>query len=275
MSEPNQPTNSPNPRPPHDFYTPVIIGTPPPSPVSEAKLAANRRNAALSRGPVTVEGKRRSSLNALRSNTHGQIVCLPAEELAVALKQTGEVRTELAPIGPIENYLATSIAENIWRISRIRAIEGGIFANGFRLNIEEIDAGHPEVNAALASSETWLQQAHKLMLLSTYETRLASLIRKDRADLAALQATRNEACEKAANEAEIFVEHAESKGETYDPGDDFTPAAEHGGFVFSAPAIARRRDRKIRFAAALHYHIRGRFDNSAPDSGPNGSLKAA
>jgi hypothetical protein len=129
----------------HDFSQPVIIGKPP---ISEAKLFANRRNGALGRGPVTSEGKRRSSLNALRSNTHGQIVCLPAEELEVALKQTAEVRAELAPVGPTENFLATSIGENMWRICRIRAIEGGIFANGFRLNIEEIDAGHPEVNAS-------------------------------------------------------------------------------------------------------------------------------
>jgi hypothetical protein len=258
--------------PNHYYYDAAVNGK---RPVSEAKLIANRRNGALSRGPVSAEGKRRSSLNALRSHTHGQIVCLPAEELEVALKQTAAVRAEIAPVGPTEEFLATSIGENMWRISRIRAVEGGIFANGFRLNIDEIDAGHPEVNASLATADTWVQQAHKIMLLSTYESRLTSILRKDRADLAALQAARKEAHEKAMSQAEIFVEHAESKGETYEPGEDFTPAADHGGFVFSAPEIARRRDRKIRYTAASNYHYAAKNRKPDPNSGPKGNLKAA
>jgi hypothetical protein len=214
--------------PNHYYYDAAVNGK---RPVSEAKLAANRRNALLSRGAVSAEGKRRSSLNALRSHTHGQIVCLPAEELEVALKQTAAVRAEIAPVGPTEEFLANSIGENMWRINRIRAVEGGIFASGFRHNIDGIDAGHPEVNASLATADTWLQQAHKIMLLSTYESRLTSILRKDRAELAALQAARKEAHEEAMNQAEIFVEHAESKGETYEPGEDFTPASDHGGFL--------------------------------------------
>jgi hypothetical protein len=113
------------------------------------------------------------------------------------------------------------------------------------------------------------------MLLSTYESRLTSILRKDRADLAALQATRKEACEKATNQAEIFVEHAESKGETYEPGEDFIPAADHGGFVFSAPEIARRRDRKTRYTVACNYHYSDKSRKPEPDSGPKGNLKAA
>jgi hypothetical protein len=244
-------------------------------PISEAKLRANRENGAKSRGPVSEAGKRRSSLNAYRSGLHGQIVCATVEELAVLQKHTSDVRAELDPVGPTESFLSTSVSDNMFRINRIRALEAGIFASGFRANIDSIDAGHPEVDAALVASETWMRQAKEIMLLSVYETRLASILRKDRAELNALQAARKEAREKAMNQAEIFVEHAESKGEVYDPGEDFLPASAHGGFDFSASEIARRRDRERRYRAATRYHFRDRSKDPEPDFGPIIDLQAA
>jgi hypothetical protein len=258
----------------------TITGQPPDDeptrkPISEAKLQANRRNGAKSRGPVTLEGKRRSSLNAYRSGIHGQIVCATAEELAVYQKHTSGVFTEFEPAGPTETFLVASISDNMWRIARIRAIEGCIFANGFRENIDLIDAGHPEVDAALVASDTFTRQAKEILLLSVYEGRLTSILRKDRADLNALQAARKEAREKAMNQAEIFVEHSESKGEVYEPGEDFLPASAHGGFEFSAPEIARRRDRERRYKAAWNYHFRDRSKDPRPDFGPIIDLQAA
>jgi hypothetical protein len=41
----------------------------------------------------------------------------------------------------------------MWRIARIRALEAGIFANGFRENIDAIDAGHPVVDASLVAAD--------------------------------------------------------------------------------------------------------------------------
>ncbi len=249
--------------------------TPDKPPISEAKLRANRANGAKSHGPVTQAGKRRSSLNASRSGLHGQIICATEEELVVLQKHTSDVRTELAPLGPTESFLATSISDNMFRINRIRALEAGIFASGFRDNIDAFDAGHPEVDAALVASDTWMRQAAEIMLLSTYETRLSSILRKDRAELKALQAERKEVCEKAMNQAEIFVEHAESKGEVYEPGEDFQPASAHGGFVFSNTAIARRRDRAHRYKKACNYHFRDRSKDPRPDFGPNIDRQAA
>jgi hypothetical protein len=72
------------------------------------------------------------------------------------------------------------------------------------------------------------------MLLAVYDGRLARIMEKQRADLKALQTERKEAREKAVNQAAIFVEHAESNGKEYDPGEDFQPAKAYGGFEFSA-----------------------------------------
>src|SRR5215475_6466415 len=233
-------------------------------PISEAKLRANRENGAKSRGPVSEAGKRRSSLNAYRSGIHGQIVCATAEELEVFQKHTCDVFAEYEPVGPTENFLVSSISDNMWRISRIRAIEAGIFANGFRENIDSIDAGHPEVDASLVAADTFTRQAKEIMLLSVYEGRLTRIMEKQRSELKALQSERKEAREKALNQAAIFVEHAQSKGKEYDPGEDFQPASAHGGFVFSAAEIAARRGRERRYKAATHYHFRDRSKDRRP-----------
>jgi hypothetical protein len=46
------------------------------------------------------------------------------------------------------------------------------------------------------------------------------------------------------------VQLAEAQDEVYEPGGDFQPASAHGEFVFSAPEIARVRDRRDRLDLA-------------------------
>jgi hypothetical protein len=244
-------------------------------PISEAKLRANRENGAKSNGPVTAAGKRRSSLNAYRSGIHGQIVCATTEELEVFQKHTSDVLAEYEPSGPTENFFVSSISDNMWRIARIRALEAGIFANGFREHIDSMDAGHPEVDAALVAAGTWSRQAKELMLLSVYEGRLTRIMEKQRAELKAMQSERKEAREKAANQAALLVEHAEGKGEEYDPGEDFQPASAHGGFAFSQKEIDRRRERAAHVRAARIYRSEGKLPKRAPKMDDKAPLRAA
>src|SRR5579875_1846690 len=50
--------------------------------ISEARLAANRRNALFSTGPTSEAGKAISCLNALKTGLTGQTVMLPTEDAA-------------------------------------------------------------------------------------------------------------------------------------------------------------------------------------------------
>jgi hypothetical protein len=225
----------------------------------------NRENSLHSTGPRTPEGRKRASLNAYRNGLNGQIICSTPEELAAFKSFCAEIRDELAPSGPIERFLAKSIAENMYRLERARSIESGVWADGYRKFVDEILSGHPEVDTALATSRTFLTEAQAISLITTYEGRLRKAVEKDMAQLEARQEKRQVKREQAVQQAEVLVEHAQAKGEVYEPGEDFLPASAHGGFVFSNPEIIRRRDRETRLDAARNYRFdRRRGRNNAP-----------
>jgi hypothetical protein len=244
-------------------------------PISEAKLLANRRNAALSTGPTSVEGKGRSSLNGYRNGLNGQIVCSTPEELAAFTSFCSEIQTELAPVGAIEKFYAKSVAENMYRLEKARSLEMGMFANGHREHVDEMQSGHPEADTALAASRTFLEQASAFKLLSGYESKILRALEKHEARLKTLQTERKAAYEKAAEQATQFVELAEAMDGTYEPGEDFTPASAHGGFAFSEAEILRRRQRAALVRAARDYNIHGKLPKQAPKPDAGTPLRAA
>jgi hypothetical protein len=65
-----------------------------------------------------------------------------------------------------------------------------------------------------------------------------------------MQAERRAACAQAQEEAMLLTQLAQSKGETYDPAQDFPPTNNPAGFVYSAPEIARLIARRARLEEA-------------------------
>ena len=88
---------------------------------SDARLAANRRNAKLSTGPKTIEGKRVSRANALK---HGlcATVCVP-EDLAIVQAVAADVFDALRPQNQYQARLVEHVA--IWsvRVDRCERME--------------------------------------------------------------------------------------------------------------------------------------------------------
>jgi hypothetical protein len=91
------------------------------------QIEANRRNARLSTGPVTKQGKRRSRQNAVR---HG----LTAETVIDALEDAEDyaafqmaVTTEYDARTAVERELVLRLASLLWRLRRATAIETGLF----------------------------------------------------------------------------------------------------------------------------------------------------
>ena len=91
------------------------------------QIEANRRNARLSTGPVTNEGKRRSRQNAVR---HG----LTAETVITALEDAEDyaafelaVTADYDAQSTVERELVLRLASLLWRLRRATAIETGLF----------------------------------------------------------------------------------------------------------------------------------------------------
>jgi hypothetical protein len=91
------------------------------------QIEANRRNAQLSTGPVTDEGKMRSRQNAIR---HG----LTAETVIDALEDADDyaafemaVTADYDAQSAVERELVLRLASLLWRLRRATAIESGLF----------------------------------------------------------------------------------------------------------------------------------------------------
>jgi hypothetical protein len=91
------------------------------------QIEANRRNARLSTGPVTEEGKEKSRQNALR---HG----LTAETVIDALEDAEDyaafeiaVTADYDAQSAVERELVLRLASLLWRLRRATAIESGLF----------------------------------------------------------------------------------------------------------------------------------------------------
>ena len=110
--------------------------SPAPKPRSPAQIEASRINGARSRGPVTAEGKKRSSMNALRHGcATGNFVLLACEDQAAFQKLARQFEAGLGAIGEAERPLVGRMLRAEWRSRRIERIETLFFERA----IEAVD----------------------------------------------------------------------------------------------------------------------------------------
>jgi len=90
---------------------------------TEKQIAASRANGAKSRGPVTPDGKRRSSQNARRHGLAAAAVVAEGELVESFNDLHAETIADFAPAIPREYNLVEIATQALWRLSRIREIE--------------------------------------------------------------------------------------------------------------------------------------------------------
>jgi hypothetical protein len=93
---------------------------------TEAQIQASRRNGAKSRGPVTPQGKHRSSQNAIKHGLSARtvVLCTESHELFEQLEQ--DYIDSLQPTTILELHLVQRIAVAEWRMRRAWAVETAI-----------------------------------------------------------------------------------------------------------------------------------------------------
>jgi hypothetical protein len=147
--------------------------------ISEAQLEANRANALHSTGPRTEEGRRRSSMNATKHGLAGRTVLLPREDPEKYAAFVKEMVDAFAPANPRERELAQLVADQQWRLRRIRDIEMDLLENGATVQ--------------------------ELATLATYQQRILRMMRDAKRDLEGMQAERkSEETTKKTRAAEAY-----------------------------------------------------------------------
>ena len=120
-------------------------------PASEARIAANRRNAQLSTGPKTQAGKEQSRRNALKHGLTGAGVVLPEADAAEVDRKSAAYAQELNASGEVGHDLARRAALNAVRMDRAADQQTAALAERVRqveadfVALEVVSAEEPEI----------------------------------------------------------------------------------------------------------------------------------
>ena len=201
--------------------------------ISAAQLAANRANAQLSTGAKTPDGKATSCLNAVKTGLTGRTVLLHSDDAAEYQHHLAEFEKELSPVGPRERDLVQSIADTLWRLRRIPALEYAIYAQGHVEFAGEFNEYEIALRPGMIDLKTFMTYEKQLRNLQLQEARLARRREKEMAELRELQQTREK------KEAET-VDTVRRHGITRTNQQSFDP--QQNGFEFSTAEIERHLD---------------------------------
>ena len=137
---------------------------------SQRQLNANRRNAQLSTGPRTPEGRAAVGLNALRHGLTAQTAVLPNESPEEFQQLLDAFLAEYQPAGPTETLLVEQMAMAAWRLRRMRALETGLFS--LRMSQLPRDENAATLDPSSRAFAYDASGSRAIESLSRYETRI-------------------------------------------------------------------------------------------------------
>jgi hypothetical protein len=159
---------------------------------SPAQVTANHANAQKSTGPRTEEGKKTSSRNAMTHGIYSTAKVIPGESEEAYDAFFRQSLISLCPANSIEVELAAQIANDMWRLERIRRIEQAEWEKGTidlrRMNIisQMISRIRRDVAGGLssfASVQRHRQKQEKEQLPDAATIRRADLLTNSPTDL--------------------------------------------------------------------------------------------
>jgi hypothetical protein len=201
---------------------------------TDAQIAANQKNALLSTGPTSADGKAKSSLNAVKTGLTGRTVLLPSDDAVAYEAHVSSFFAHHQPVGEEEQRLVQSIADSVWRMMRIPSLEFGIYAVGRLEFATEFPNEDPAARKHLIEAKIFLAYQRQLNNLSIQESRLRRQREKDTAALRELQ-------EKRARERKALLDKAARQYiAAVHEGTNHTWKAGENGFEFSIAEVELR-----------------------------------
>ncbi|MCE5308492.1 MAG: hypothetical protein LLG20_12705 [Acidobacteriales bacterium] len=136
------------------------------------RILASRANGARSLGPVTPEGKARSSRNALRHGLLAKYVVLSNESPAGFQELHDQFTNRFGPADGVEDGLLEEMVAATWRLRRVWALETRLLDDALSAQPPGDELGR--VTAAFSS----LASRPELALIHRYETRLHNVYQR-------------------------------------------------------------------------------------------------
>jgi hypothetical protein len=209
---------------------------------SPAEYAANRlkslnidNKSASQPSGRTPEGKARSSMNALRHGLTARVVVLPSEDMNAYQVFAKEIVDSLDAQTPVERQFAQTVADNQWRINRIRSIEDGMLGMGHFEAAADFDCPTSEIHSAMTAARAFRDDSKSFVNLSIYEQRLHRSMKESLRQLKELQTERRELQKIEMDDAIRLLKTKQMKGE----------------FVYASAEIALEFARRDRLQDAL------------------------
>ena len=169
------------------------------------KSQSARANGAKSRGPVSPEGRAKSSKNALRHGLSAKQIVLPNEDPAAFEAHLAAYFDHFQPSGPIEAELVEIMAAARWRLRRILNIETNLLTYELEDQAEYMDKyvdTDPHVRLAYVFQQL-SSKGQSLALVTRYESTLNRTYDRALKQLESLQSTRAPLAPQLQNEPKV------------------------------------------------------------------------
>jgi hypothetical protein len=142
------------------------------------RILSSRANGSLSKGPVTAEGKRRSSRNAIRHGLLAGCVVLPGESPEAFEKLVACHYDRFCPGDEVEAGLVEEMSASYWRLRRAWAMETNLFTQALAPPAPggDLDRITSAFRQLACSSELPLLHRYEARLHLMYQRALAALL---------------------------------------------------------------------------------------------------
>jgi len=140
------------------------------------KAESARTNGAKSRGPITPEGKRRSSLNAVRHGLLAKSICLTNEDQEKFKELLQDYLTRLQPADNAELRLVEQMASAAFRLERFAGAETALFDLEMDTQTPQIEKEFKKIDHASTFAlafKSLADNSKALQLYLRYETTIS------------------------------------------------------------------------------------------------------
>ncbi len=168
----------------------------------------NRANSQHSTGPRTSEGKARSSQNSFKHGLYSKQLVLASEDPAELDQLRASLRAEHQPANTTEEILVNEIAENFWRLRRMRQLEARTLEPD---NVSDLDNMLPMIQLIQRTMGSAERACHKSLAVLRQ-------LQKDRGFVPQIT-----------SEVQFgFVSQTDTPVQSPERGEEFVPASENG-----------------------------------------------